>query len=214
MNVCRPINTRLLVSSVAVLTVAIVVLTSSIRLGFFDQYDYTLTRNINGLLHQSAVPITILFTELGGSWVWVTLIATLYFLQGSYGKRSAFILASALLCGMVVGILLDQIFYRPRPYMVLSDLKILLLNLPTDSSFPSGHTIRAFSGATALSCRYRRWFLVMFPFAFAVGLSRIYLGLHFPSDVLGGALVGIAVSLCVVLLEGKVFGGRLLTRLE
>lgn len=64
-------------------------------------------------------------------------------------------------------------------------------------SFPSGHVSFAFTTATSLSLQYKKWYVVAPAFLYAgvVGYSRVHLGAHYPSDVLGGALVGAGSSL-------------------
>ena len=59
-----------------------------------------------------------------------------------------------------------------------------------DSSFPSGHTAGSFAAATVMSHFYPRWRIPLYAVALGVGLSRTYLGQHYPSDVGGGALIG------------------------
>ena len=82
-------------------------------------------------------------------------------------------------------------FNRDRPY----EKYPLLINpyeIEISQSFPSGHTSTAFSLATSLSIEYKKWYVVLPAYAWAtsVGYSRLYLGEHYPSDVLAGAVVG------------------------
>lgn len=79
---------------------------------------------------------------------------------------------------------------RPRPYTTYPDLDPY--QKYDDQSFPSGHASFAFCSATALSLCYPRWYIVVpaYAWASAVSYSRLHLGVHYPSDVLAGAIVG------------------------
>lgn len=88
--------------------------------------------------------------------------------------------------------LLKEIVKRPRPFVTYPDLK----NVTTEGSwsFPSGHTSSAFAFATSMSLSYPKWYVIVpsYTFASAVGFSRMYLNVHYPSDVLVGAILGSA----------------------
>ncbi len=62
-------------------------------------------------------------------------------------------------------------------------------------SFPSGHTTTSFALAVVIGRYYRRWEAVFFALAIGVGLSRVYVGVHFPGDILGGAVIGIVTAI-------------------
>ena len=91
--------------------------------------------------------------------------------------------------GLTMG--LKYIVKRQRPYQRYEG-DLLPVTTEPDPSFPSGHTTMAFATATSLSLLYPRWYIVAptFLWASAVGFSRLYLGVHFPSDVLTGAFIG------------------------
>lgn len=86
--------------------------------------------------------------------------------------------------------ILKRSINRQRPF--LSHPEILPAATASSPSFPSGHTSMAFATATSLSIAYPKWYVIVPAFAWAgsVGYSRMYLGVHYPSDVAAGALVG------------------------
>ncbi len=84
---------------------------------------------------------------------------------------------------------------RPRPFATYPNI-IYKKGEAGSYSFPSGHTNFAFATATSLSLAFPKWYIVVpaYAYAAAVGYSRMYLGVHYPSDVLVGALIGIGSS--------------------
>lgn len=85
-------------------------------------------------------------------------------------------------------------FSRRRPY--LADDNVHLSHHPLrDYSFPSGHATAVFTLATILSLTFPWFSLLLIPLSGAVGISRIYLGLHYPTDVVGGAVIGMAFAI-------------------
>ena len=84
---------------------------------------------------------------------------------------------------------------------------VFVLNTSNGHSFPSGHTSLAFATATSFALSYRKWYVIAPAYLWAgcVGYSRMYLGKHFPSDVLGGAIVGAGSSLLSHWLSKKIF---------
>jgi membrane-associated phospholipid phosphatase len=87
---------------------------------------------------------------------------------------------------------------RPRPFVQYPD-DIIKRTDAGPYSFPSGHTSTAFASATALTLATKKWYVAIPAYAYAcgVGYSRMRLGVHFPSDVLGGMVLGIGSSLLV-----------------
>ena len=97
-----------------------------------------------------------------------------------------------LACNVILKPLVD----RTRPYYVLDYTP--LIPPVGDPSFPSGHTSASFAAATAIYAINRKWGLAAYLLAAVMGFSRLYLGVHFPTDVLAGALVGTAAALAVI----------------
>ena len=94
--------------------------------------------------------------------------------------------------------LINARFFRPRPF--LDNELTLLFYEPTDSSFPSNAAAVGFALATAVFVRHRRTGAALYALAALWGLARVYAGVHYPTDVIGGAVIGIASGIAMTLL--------------
>lgn len=101
----------------------------------------------------------------------------------------------ALLIGQVVSHMVD----RPRPFVAHPTLVHLFAPHAADASFPSDHTTAAFAIATAIMLRNRLWGVLTLIAATALGVSRVFIGVHYPADVLAGAALGSAVAVLLYL---------------
>lgn len=106
------------------------------------------------------------------------------------------VIVSVIAAYVIVDLVIKPIVCRERPFDV-SDFS-LLVPAPDSWSFPSGHTASAFAGATAVLIHSRRWGCAAMAYAVLVGVSRLYLCVHWPTDVIAGALVGMAVAFLAV----------------
>lgn len=137
-------------------------------------------------------PVMRFFTTIGDNgYLWIGMILVMFFFERT--RKTAFYMAGALLLEFILcNLLFKPLFFRVRPYTVGD--AILLLEAPTDGSFPSGHTGSAFACITALFMRKSplRW-----P-SLAVGIviawTRLYFYFHFPTDILGGVVLGVAAG--------------------
>lgn len=154
--------------------------------------DHNLFFIINSISNPFLDSFFILITYLGSSVFWVLMIL-LFWMEKQ--KKVSIYLIFAFIIDSISSIFLKYLFIRPRPYESLSNLKILDFEIEVGPSFPSAHTERAFSGAIILSSIYKKFRIIFFILAFLVGLSRIYIGMHYPIDTLVGAINGILFGL-------------------
>lgn len=145
---------------------------------------------INGLPHTPYWDEQIsLLSDLGKGAGWVGGACWLALRDGTRGRRAGLAASAAMFAavGLVQGPLKT---YLPRQRPFVHRVANVIGVEPIDASFPSGHTAGSFAAATALSMFYPRQRPILLGLAGAVGLSRVYLGHHFVSDVLVGAGLG------------------------
>ena len=128
-------------------------------------------------------------TMLGESYLFIAVITLIYW---TVSKKKGFILTAVFLYSSVLNNLLKILFHTPRPFEVLDGIRGKRLETATGYSFPSGHTQSAAAFFTSLALLVRRAWAVAAAavLMLAVGISRVYLGVHWPADVLGGLVLG------------------------
>lgn len=135
-----------------------------------------------------------LITSLGNSGIiWIVLACVLTAVPRT--RRSGIVLAAALVWDVVLcnGIL-KNLFARIRPCDINTSIQ-LLIDRPRDFSFPSGHTAAAFAAVSALYfAKESRLWKTAFLLSCVIAFSRLYLYVHYPTDILGGVAVGIAAG--------------------
>jgi len=142
--------------------------------------------NANKIFSESMTPVSI-------------AVPACVFLAGitnhdSIAKRNSYIMAASFVVSGIVTTGLKYSGNRPRPFVTYPF--IIKKSDAGSPSFPSGHTSSAFATATSLSLAYPKWYVIAptFFWACSVGYSRMELGVHYPSDVLAGAIIGAGSS--------------------
>lgn len=141
-----------------------------------------------------------LVSVYGREYFWIPVVALMWVLGKKNEKRAALILIIVFIIIIVVGTLLKDGYYRARPPLSISNA-IVLIALDSDSSFPSGHAMIVMGGAVvALALLKKRYSLPLLAEALVVSYSRVFVGVHYPIDVLAGALLGAGIAaLCIAL---------------
>ncbi len=127
--------------------------------------------------------------------IWLALCAGLLVFKKT--RRTGFdILLSLAIVWSISDLIIKPLIARPRPFVSIAELEVLI-KLPAGFSFPSGHACSSFASAYVCSKSfggYGKWFWVL---AFLISISRVYVGVHYLSDVVAGALVGAFGSMWV-----------------
>lgn len=170
------------------------------RLGMVAQKLDSTDVTLCALLNRSSrlLPVRNLFrtvSRLGDGVIWYAMMAVLPLIAGYDGLLVSLHMALIALVGLTVYKLIKRSSGRERPYVMHAD-QVDCVMPPLDRySFPSGHALHAVSFSIVLCSYFPQMIWVLLPFATLVALSRMILGLHYPSDVLAGALIGAALAL-------------------
>ena len=161
--------------------------------------DFAILDFIQAKLHSPFMDgVMVFITTLGNAGlIWIALGVTLLFFK-RYRPWGL-----TLLLGLAIGAILGNsiikpIVARPRPCHI-NLLVELLIERPTSYSFPSGHTCSSFIGAITLTWANRKFGYFAIPLAILIAFSRMYLYVHFPTDILGGILLACVVAIPVCL---------------
>lgn len=155
-----------------------------------DAAEYGICRRLNRGA-SLAIPRRVfqIASRLGDGVIWYVLILSLPFLYGTTAVRPAIVMALTGILGVALYKVLKRIFVRERPFITHS--AIAVAGAPLDRySFPSGHTLHAVSFAWQLTAHFPELGWVVVPLACLIAGSRVVLGLHYPTDVIAGAVVG------------------------
>ena len=127
-------------------------------------------------------------------WIWILTAVCLMLFKKT--RRIGVTVACALIFSLLIcNLTLKPLIARVRPYDLKQGIS-LIISPPTDYSFPSGHTSISFAAAVAIFSQNKKWGFAAIFLALLIAFSRLYLYVHFPTDILGGIIIG---SLCGVL---------------
>jgi membrane-associated phospholipid phosphatase len=148
--------------------------------------------SLNNYLHEFMVYVTF----YGREYLWGPVLIALFLLGGVVGRKTAIITGLAILSLVLIGGEIKNIIDRERPELANN----MYLLEESNKSYPSGHALIVSAGATGVACLYRGNLrrkiisLLLVIEAILVIFSRIYLGLHYPLDIVAGILLGVSVT--------------------
>lgn len=147
------------------------------------------------------MPVISFMGKAAMIWIAIAFVCLIIKRTRLFARSLIFDLIFNLIAGNLI---IKPIVSRMRP-CVLDETVDLLVKVPFDTSFPSGHTLFAFGAATIIFI-YNKWLgIAAFIFAFLMAFSRIYLYVHFPSDVALGAVFGVIFAIIAYRIEGMIF---------
>ncbi|KAA6481629.1 PAP2 family protein [Bacillus swezeyi] len=166
---------------------------NKLMIGMYN-FECRIFLGMNSLFHQKTLNCYFRSsTHLGGAFCTILASLSLIIFGAGNVRLAGAAAAIALLIGHLQVVLIKKLYPRKRPYMTLKQTQVLKDPLK-DHSFPSGHTTAVFSVITPIVVFFPILALLLIPLGISVGLSRIYLGLHYPSDVLVGMILGVSVG--------------------
>ncbi|MCR1951383.1 MULTISPECIES: phosphatase PAP2 family protein [unclassified Clostridium] len=165
---------------------------------YINLIDISILRFIRNYFSSPLMDSMMIFiTKLGDrGFVWI-VIGIILLISKKY-RKIGFTMLIALAVTSIIGEgIIKNIIQRPRAFITFPDIEIII-KAPLSYSFPSGHTASSFAAAVVLGyyikkCRYLFYF-----FAALVAFSRLYLFVHYPSDIIGGIVLGISCSLATI----------------
>lgn len=136
-------------------------------------------------------------TRLGsGGIIWIC-VALVFLISKKYRTDGLCLISSLLFCVLIGNITLKPLVARIRPCDINRTIS-LLISRPTDFSFPSGHTMSSFAAATVIFYANRNMGIVAFILASLIAFSRLYLYVHYPSDIIAGIAIGVLISVTII----------------
>ena len=157
--------------------------------------------------------IMMTFTFLGElGWFWILCGIVMLFFK-KYRTNGWIVLFTLLTGVLIANVLLKNMVARVRPYDVNTAINVII-SKPTDWSFPSGHTTASFGAAAAIMYANKKWGIAAYITAVIIAFSRMYLYVHYPTDILGGIAVGTLSFLIVLALYKQVHRKNLAEKLH
>ena len=161
-------------------------------LKIIEKYDIKAAKYINShFQHKRLDPLMKFFTYLGNlGLLWIG-ISILFILRHESRKTGIILICSLLMTTILGEGIIKHIVRRKRPFIKMNICDQLIIGTPSTYSFPSGHTASSFAASAVFLAINSRISIIIVLIATLIGFSRIYLKVHYVSDVIGGAVLGL-----------------------
>ena len=153
-----------------------------------------------------------LITKLGDGGIFWIAVTLLFLILPKTRKTGCFMMFALLFDVVLCNLMIKPLVDRTRPFVVNPDI-MLLITKPHEASFPSGHTAVSFTSAFALYfAGQKKLFCGAVVLAILIALSRLYLYVHYPTDIIGGAILGIICAWLGALIVRQILKKKEATR--
>lgn len=171
----------------------------------FQSLDFNLLSQIYKITHNGVFDkIMPSISSLGNiGIIWIVISIFLLF-NKEYRKVGILCLVALVLTAIVGEVILKNFIGRLRPFNEVPTMQ-LLITKPLSYSFPSGHTASSFAAAFIISSQIKKLAIPVYALAMTIAFSRMYLFVHYPSDIIGGILLGIICAKIVLLVNKRYF---------
>lgn len=166
--------------------------------------DFNILFWIQNLIRNDVFDVIIPFyTSLGEDGIIWIAFGLILLIPKKYRKTGIMVLAALLVMLVVNNIVLKNLIARPRPCWTYPEM-VQLVHNPSSYSFPSGHTTSAFAVAFTVFSQHKKLGKVIIVMAAIMAFTRLYVFVHFPTDIYGGILVAAAITTFVCFMEKKI----------
>lgn len=186
---------------------------------FIVNFDWAVFKFFESLWNPVLDVIMTIITYLGNAGIFWLLLAVCLLIPKKTRKLGIYAFAGIAITWIFNDLILKEIIQRPRPFNFDGWPETFtypnLVSKPSSWSFPSGHTASSFGTAIPLLMRMKKKYSIpLVVLAFLIGISRIYVHVHYPTDVIGGIVVGTVCGILSVIFIDKVVYGKIIPKIQ